>query len=147
MITIKTRDGIDPSLLRKAARAALKQQAAKGKIDLTIALSDDEELRRLNKEFLGSDKVTDVLSFPAEEIDPATGTRYLGDIVISVAKADRQSQKAGNALDAELQLLVVHGVLHLLGHDHARAKEKQIMWSAQSEILNSLGLGKIKITE
>jgi probable rRNA maturation factor len=93
-----------------------------------------------------------VLSFPASEtdgseIDPETGARYIGDIIISVPYAARGAAKAGHPLEAELQLLVVHGVLHLLGHDHAKPREKAKMWKAQAEILESLGLGNIQVRE
>ncbi|HLA08708.1 MAG TPA: rRNA maturation RNase YbeY, partial [Anaerolineales bacterium] len=90
---------------------------------------------------------TDVLSFPASETDPETGSRYLGDILLSIPRAQEQATAAGHALDSEVQLLVVHGVLHLLGYDHAEAKEKRKMWKAQEEILVQLGLGGIQIRE
>jgi len=88
-----------------------------------------------------------VLSFPASETDPETGARYIGDIIISVPYAARSAEKAGHPVESELQLLVVHGVLHLLGHDHAEPKEKARMWKAQAEILELLGLGNIQIRE
>ena len=111
----------------------------------------------MNRDYLGIDAPTDVLSFPASEmadshidaseIDPETGSPYLGDILISVPYAAQSAAKAGHPLEAEMQLLVVHGVLHLLGHDHAKVREKARMWKAQAEILESLGLGGIKIRE
>jgi len=101
----------------------------------------------LNREYLGIDAPTDVLSFPASETDPETGARYIGDILISIPRARGQATAAGHPLESEVQLLVVHGVLHLLGHDHAQAEEKARMWKAQAEILESLGLGNIRIRE
>ncbi|HRQ31500.1 MAG TPA: rRNA maturation RNase YbeY, partial [Anaerolineales bacterium] len=95
----------------------------------------------------GIDSPTDVLSFPASESDPDTGSPYLGDILISIPRAKAQAKIAGHALELEIQLLIVHGVLHLLGHDHAQPKEKAKMWKAQKEILESLGLGAIQIRE
>ena len=88
-----------------------------------------------------------MLSFPASEPDPETGSRYLGDILISIPYARKGARQAGNSLEAEVQLLVVHGVLHLLGHDHAKPKEKAKMWKAQREVLESLGLGDVQIRE
>jgi probable rRNA maturation factor len=88
-----------------------------------------------------------VLSFPASETDPETGARYLGDILISLPRAQTQADAAGHSLEAEVQLLVVHGVLHLIGHDHAETEEKARMWKAQAEILENLGLGQIQIRE
>ena len=132
-------------LLEQAARAALDHQSAHG--DLTLVLTDDEQLHRLNRDFLGVDAPTDVLSFPASETDPETGRRYLGDILLSVSRAETQARVAGHPLVDEARLLVVHGVLHLLGHDHAEAGEKAKMWKAQGEVLALLGLGHVKIGE
>ncbi len=131
--------------VQRAARAALTQQSAHG--DLSIVLTDDAHLQELNRDFLGIDAPTDVLSFPAEEADPHSGRNYLGDILISVPRAAEQARSAGHPVEAEVQLLVIHGVLHLLGYDHARAADKSRMWAAQSDILRSIGLGNIKLPE
>lgn len=128
-----------------AANAALTHQLAEG--DITVVLTDDSRLHKLNREYLGIDAPTDVLSFPASETDPETGARYLGDILISIPRADAQAKAAGHPIESEVQLLVVHGVLHLLGYDHADAKEKSKMWKAQAEILERLGLSGIEIQE
>jgi probable rRNA maturation factor len=80
-------------------------------------------------------------------MDPETGARYIGDILISIPRAQAQADAAGHPLEAEVQLLVVHGVLHLIGHDHAEAEDKARMWKAQTEILKQLGLGQIQIRE
>ncbi|OGO38392.1 MAG: rRNA maturation RNase YbeY [Chloroflexi bacterium RBG_16_56_8] len=93
------------------------------------------------------DTPTDVLSFPASEQDPESSAPYLGDILISVPRAVDQAQAAGHSAQDEVQLLVVHGVLHLLGHDHAKAQEKARMWKAQAEVLERLGLEGIQIGE
>jgi len=133
---------VDRAALRRVARAALEQQRAPGPAALTLAIADDRALHQLNREFLGQDHPTDVLSFPEGDTDPDTGRRYLGDIVISLPTARRQARAARHALEAELQLLVAHGVLHLLGHDHARPREKARMWKAQDEILTKLQSGR-----
>lgn len=147
MITIESKITFPKKLIERAARAALENQSALLDSDLTIMLTDDARVQELNRDYLGIDSPTDVLSFPASELDPETGARYIGDIVISIPYAAKSAAKAGHALKAEVQLLVVHGVLHLLGHDHAKVREKAKMWKAQSEILESLGLGEIKIRE
>jgi len=126
-----------PDILERAAMAALVQQSAPD-ADLTLVLTSDTQIQILDRDFLGKDAPTDVLSFPASETDPETGRLYLGDIVISVPRAEAQSITAGHSLEAELSLLVVHGVLHLLGHDHAGVEEKARMWAAQSEVLTRL---------
>ncbi len=132
--------------LRAGAEAVLHQELAP-QADLSLVLADDERLRALNLEFLGKDAPTDVLSFPSQEIDPETNRRYLGDVIISVPQAARQARSGGHALEQELQLLVVHGVLHLLGHDHATQAEKLHMWKAQAEALESLGLPRSIVHE
>lgn len=147
MIYIEAEIPFDEPLLERVARAALKHQGASSESELSILLTDDARLQALNQKYLGIDAPTDVLSFPASETDPETGAPYLGDILISIPRAQAQAEAAGHPLEAELQLLIVHGVLHLLGHDHAEANEKARMWKAQSEILERLGLGKIQIRE
>ncbi len=116
---------------------------------LTLLLTDDKHMRQLNQGFRGLNKTTDVLSFPSG--DPVVGATnefpYLGDIAISKPTASRQAAVSGHPLVAELQLLAVHGVLHLLGYDHLLPDEKQQMWSAQFEILDSLGLQDISLTD
>ena len=134
-------------LLEATARATLEHESADLDADLSIVLTDDAQLRELNRDYLGIDAPTDVLSFPASESDPETGARYLGDILISVPRAAEQAKAAGHDLQGEVQLLVVHGILHLLGHDHAEAEEKARMWAAQADVLERLGLSYIKIHE
>jgi probable rRNA maturation factor len=139
-------DFLDIELLENAARATLEQQSAPDD-DITIVLTDDDQLHELNLDYLGIDAPTDVLSFPASESDPETGVRYLGDILISIHRAAQQAQAADHSLQAEVQLLVVHGTLHLLGHDHVEAEQKARMWAAQAEVLKRLGLSHIKIND
>jgi probable rRNA maturation factor len=133
-------------VLEQATKMALLQQSA-ADADLTLVLTGDAQIQALNDHFLGIDAPTDVLSFPSGEIDPESGRRYLGDIIISVPQAEAQSISAGHSLEAELSLQVVHGVLHLLGHDHAEEEEKERMWAAQSEILTRLGISPTIVYE
>ena len=107
--------------------------------DLSLVLTDDAQLRQLNRQYLGIDSPTDVLSFPAGETDPETDLIYLGDVLISYQRAQVQAAAGGHPVEDELQLLVVHGVLHLLGFDHAEETEKVKMWAEQSAILSQLG--------
>lgn len=132
-------------ILERTAQTTLAHATTEG--DLTIVLTDDAQLHKLNRDYLDIDAPTDVLSFPASETDPETARRYLGDILISIPRAEDQARAAGHALEAEVQLLVVHGSLHLLGHDHAEADEKARMWKEQAEVLEELGLSEIEIKE
>ncbi|HEY6074223.1 MAG TPA: rRNA maturation RNase YbeY [Anaerolineales bacterium] len=149
MITLDNRFPmpLDTEPLGLAARLTLEQQSAAEPADLTVVLTDDEQLHQLNLDFRDVDAPTDVLSFPAGETDPETGAPYLGDVIISVERAAEQAQAGGHPLQAELQLLIVHGILHLLGHDHAGEAEEQRMWAAQAAVLAQLGLSGIKISE
>ena len=147
MIHIQTEFPFAEELLERAAQAVLENASQPSESELSIILTDDARLHELNLNYLGVDAPTDVLSFPASETDPETGGHYIGDILISLPRAGAQAEAAGHALEAEVQLLVVHGVLHLLGHDHAEPEEKTRMWHAQAEILKSLGLNNIQIRE
>jgi probable rRNA maturation factor len=81
--------------------------------DVCVALVSDARMRALNRQFRGKDKVTDVLSFPAE-------TRgFLGDVVIAAGVAKKQAKVAGHSLNTEIRVLTLHGLLHLLGYDHS----------------------------
>ena len=131
---------VEVTLLERAAAVTLGGQSAPFDCELTIVVTDDEQLHQLNKQFLGIDAPTDVLAFPASYIDSDSGLLYLGDILISFPRSQIQAEATGHPVMDELQLLVVHGVLHLLGHDHAEASEKARMWTSQGEILGKLGL-------
>ena len=148
MINIESQqDFSDTALLERAARFTLDFESAPADVDMTIVLTDDAQLRELNREYLGVDAPTDVLSFPSSETDPETDIPYFGDILISIPRAMQQAQAVGHSVEAEVQLLVVHGTLHLLGHDHAEAEEKARMWKAQAEVLARLGLSHVKIQD
>ena len=107
---------------------------------LTIVLTDNETMRRLNKEYAGEEHATDVLSFPSGDLDPATGIPYLGDVLIALPIAQEQAHDKGHELIQELSLLAIHGTLHLLGYDHADEESKGKMWSLQNAALESLGI-------
>jgi len=130
---------VDPALLENAARQTLAFTQTGTDIELTLVISDDSLLQQLNQQYMGVDAPTDVLSFPAEHTDPDTHTRYLGDVLISLTRAEHQASAGGHSLPEELQLLVVHGVLHLLGHDHIETDDTERMQIAQDAIMELLG--------
>lgn len=127
--------------LRTAVTVTLRHEQIKPPAEVTLLLTDDDQLWALNKEYLGIDKPTDVLSFQAGEAMPGMkeDETYLGDIVISLPMAKHQAKQGGHSLKSELQLLTVHGTLHLLGYDHEEPEEKDRMWWAQASILAQLG--------
>ncbi len=130
-----------------AVQAALNYYDPSLEVNLTIAVDTDETLHALNLQYRGVNAPTDVLSFNADEVDPETGQTYLGDILISYNRALAQAEKAGHSTQNELQLLAVHGTLHLLGFDHGEEDEKQRMWAAQAEILERIGCRILQLPE
>lgn len=141
--------GLAPAArLLAAVEAALSQRALAGG-ELSLVITGDETLRQLNREYLGIDAVTDVLSFPAQGevengwtpfVSAPEAMAYLGDIVISYPQAARQAEAAGHAVADELCLLAIHGALHLLGYDHATAQEEAAMWREQAAALARLDI-------
>jgi probable rRNA maturation factor len=104
-------------IVRETAREVLRALRCRGD-QLSILLTSDPEIRGLNRRYRSVDAATDVLSFPSGPGRPRAG--HLGDVVISVDSASRYARQAGWSLREEVQFLVVHGVLHLLGYDHLR---------------------------
>lgn len=95
----------------------------------------DHEIRSLNRQYRGKDKPTDVLSFPlADELHPF----LLGDVVISVETAARQAQRRGHSLREELQILLIHGILHLLGYDHEVSRSEAIRMHRKEREIGAL---------
>jgi len=120
--------------VRVAAERALRAAGRVGGV-VEIALVDDTEIRRLNRAFRGVGRRTDVLAFPLE-ISRAHGG-LVGQIVVSVDTARRQSRRLSVPLDLELQLLVTHGILHLIGYDDRDPVEARLMHRREREILTS----------
>jgi probable rRNA maturation factor len=110
--------GARRTALSFARRLAAELPPPEGTTGFTVVLVGDRAMRALNLRWRGRDATTDVLSFPASEGPSPGGDRPLGDVVISVPRARLQARWAGHSLVRELQVLLVHGYLHLLGHDH-----------------------------
>lgn len=134
---------------RRIERALRGLLAAIGRPAATVSLSfvGDRAMRRLNREHRGKDRTTDVLSFPMYEPfnvprQPVAGEPelMLGDIIISLDVAARQAAAYDAALDAEIERLLVHGVLHLLGHDHEEPDERRRMVREERKLAKAIGL-------
>ena len=107
--------------------------------ELSIVLTDDEHIRVLNRDFRQKDKPTDVLSFGQMEGEPfVSPIPVLGDLVISLETAARQAEERGHPLAAEVRILLVHGLMHLLGHDHLEDGDRADMAEAENELLAAL---------
>lgn len=129
----------ETALLERAAWQTIQDCDPLPEADATLVIASDARLQELNRTFLGIDAPTDVLSFTDGEVDPDTQRLHLGDVVISYPRALAQATAGGHPVEAELQLLVVHGALHLLGFDHTEEQDKIRMWARQAEILTRLG--------
>lgn len=136
------------ALIKRAAAMALDAEEVDTPCIISVMLTDDEGIHRVNREFRGVDRPTDVLSFPMNELAPGefdaalcerdmdSGAVLLGDMMISVPRCAAQGEEFGHGYERELMYLTVHSVLHLLGYDHVdegemkrqmRAREKAIM--------------------
>ena len=123
--------------LRARGRAHL---VALGRPDaeLSVLLTGDRTIRSLNRRWRGVDRATDVLSFPLH--DPPGSASMLGDVAISVDTAGRRARREGRPLLAEVDRYLVHGILHLLGHDHERPGQARVMAALEASVLGGAGL-------
>ena len=124
--------------IKAAAEATLQDQGIED-VAITVVLTDEAGMSAFNRQFAGLNNPTDVLSFPDGERDPDTGQVYLGDVIVCPAIALAGAARGRHSLLDELCLLTVHGVLHLLAHDHDTEQARSRMWAAQSRIMRRLG--------
>lgn len=136
------------ALIQRAVRTVLEQEGTPA-CEVSVYLTDDEEIRALNASYRGKDAPTDVLSFAFEDAThedkqeawlPGDMPLLLGDIVISIERAKAQAQDYGHKFERELAFLAVHGTLHLLGYDHETTDERQVMRGREEAALKGLGL-------
>jgi len=138
---------IDLQTVEQCANATLQSKWAVNPGACSIVITSDRELHVLNRQYRGIDAPTDVLSFGNEDIDPDSGALYIGDIIISYDRVLAQSIQAGHTPQTELQLLIVHGLLHLMGYDDEEHNARIKMWAAQKDILESLGVTPLGLPE
>ena len=132
------------ALVKKAVRAALEYEKFEGCAEVSVTFTDNENIRALNLEYRSVDRPTDVLSFPTEDDMPSDGENIvLGDIVISLEKAEEQAREYGHSFEREAAFLTVHSTLHLLGYDHETSeKDEADMFDRQKKILEEMGITK-----
>jgi probable rRNA maturation factor len=131
---------LTPASVRKLADAMLRALDLEA-CELSVLLTDDATIHELNRAHRGKDRPTDVLSFPLDEtFDGAGGVRLLGDVVISLDTAARQARGRKRELAAEVRFLLAHGILHLIGHDHAEPEEKRRMDALTRKLVQSAKL-------
>lgn len=138
--------------INKACMAALEYENCSFDAQISVTITDNENIRQMNKEFRNKDSATDVLSFPMLEFDEdgnAVDDNFdfdgdevvLGDIVISAERAAEQAENYGHSFKREIAFLTVHSMLHLLGYDHVNSEEEEkVMFKKQDEILNILNI-------
>ena len=134
-------------LMRASVLATLAYEDYRQKCEVSITFTDNEGIRAVNREYRNIDKETDVLSFPLTDFEggdePPTDEPEisLGDIIISLERAESQAKEFGHSFEREVAFLCVHSMLHLLGYDHELGEQEDAdMRHRQSEILDSMGL-------
>ena len=138
-------------LIRKSCIATLKLEGFEDSAEVNVTLVNDEMIKEMNTKFRKIESSTDVPSFPLGEngvydVNPETGAKMLGDIVISVEHAYAQADLYGHGLEREIAFLTVHSMLHLLGYDHEKGGlEKTVMREKEEKVLDALGLALNKI--
>ena len=142
------------ALIRRVIRTALAAEGVDFPCEVDVLLTNDSGIHEINRETRQVDRPTDVLSFPEfdltpgelpapEDADPGTGLVPLGDMVISMERVAAQAREYGHSKRRELGYLVVHSVLHLLGHDHLdEGPQKARMRAREEAILGELGIGR-----
>ncbi len=132
---------VDAEWIGGVAERALEGESVAA-AELGVLVTDDEAVRRLNRDYAGEDRATDVLSFSLQEgeefVHPPEGpdsVLRLGEVIISYPTAQRQAREAGRPVADEIAHLLVHGILHLLGYDHAEPEEHREMFGLQDELL------------
>lgn len=142
----KEKDLLLRDIVKKVINFTLQEQGINQKSEISIIFTNNEGIRKINKEYRDIDKETDVLSFPAVSFDeefyinPTNCAYMLGDIVISIEKARQQANEFNHSIEREVAFLTIHSVLHLLGYDHELSSDEEIiMFERQEEILQKLG--------
>jgi probable rRNA maturation factor len=128
----------DEVRIKGVAQYSLERLGIHPDSELSISIVDESEMSTLHLQWMDEPGATDVLSFPMDEMKPnsaADGPGVLGDIVLCPSYAEIQAKEAGHSLQDELELLTIHGLLHLLGYDHRESEEKEIMFALQDEYL------------
>jgi probable rRNA maturation factor len=131
---------VDVKELARLARFAMDRMRVHPQAELCIKLVDEDTIAQLNGQWMDKEGPTDVLAFPMDELRPGLVNEepeegVLGDLVLCPDVAARQGETAGHGEEAEIELLTVHGILHLLGYDHAEPEEHREMFGLQDELL------------
>jgi len=136
-------------LLQRLLMFSAKQEGISGEAEVSVNFVSNKEIQELNRNYRQQDKPTDVISFALQERvegeTPIVGEDIplvLGDIVVSVEKAEEQAKDYDHSFERELSFLIIHGFLHLLGYDHSHEDEEKLMFQKQEDILGAFGIGR-----
>jgi probable rRNA maturation factor len=149
LIDVEIEPGLESSLrpawVRRVVARTLERCGVRHRAEVGVLLTDDRQVRRLNRKYRGLDRTTDVLSFALEESTEhfpggPDNAPSLGQVVVSYPRAVRQARRYGHSVQREVAFLVAHGTLHLLGYDHQRPAEEARMFAQQEAVLSSLGI-------
>ncbi len=140
-----TEKAVGQELIEKVIKESLSYEGIQDDCEVSVCIVHNDDIHALNLKHRGIDRPTDVLSFPLIDYEkeslPQDGSRvYLGDIVISIDKAEEQAKEYGHSLEREIGFLTAHSMLHLLGYDHMTKAEEKVMFKKQEDILEALGL-------
>ncbi len=128
-------------LIEKVILESLSVEGLDHNYEISISLVENDEIRELNAQYRNVDSVTDVLSFPMEE-DFDFGTPILGDIIISIERAQDQAKEYGHSLEREIAYLTCHSMFHLMGYDHMEEDEKNQMRAKEKQVMKNLKIFK-----
>ncbi|WP_049573179.1 rRNA maturation RNase YbeY [Nonomuraea sp. SBT364] len=139
--------GVDEETLVELAGHVLGEMGINPLAELSIVVVDEDAMAELHEKWMGEPGPTDVLAFPMDELRPGGGARgdgespadpaLLGDVVLCPQVAARQAEEAGHSAQDELELLCTHGILHLMGYDHAEPEEHKEMFGLQARLLEA----------
>lgn len=145
------------NIINEVIAVSLEVEKCPYEAEISVTITDNEEIKKINNEFRNMDKPTDVLSFPLidynkpsdfsiieedddELFDLDTGELMLGDIIISMERAKEQAKEYGHSIEREIGFLTAHSMLHLMGYDHIEVNEEKLMKEKQEQILGEVGL-------
>lgn len=145
-LTVQTDPGLegkaDPERLSELVLSTIRQEGFDKPATVGLLITSDDSVRRLNLQYRGQDSLTDVLAFSAGEgsdgfVSPPSMPYHLGDVVVSYPRAVAQAAEYGRPVEEELNRLVVHGVLHLLGYDDSTQEHREAMWRRQEALVRA----------
>lgn len=137
-----TKKKINAKELEKVIEAVFREEKNKGDVEISLVFTGEKKIKELNKLYRGIDRVTDVLSFEGKGedgfVEPEDNVSYLGEIFISYSRAEKQAYEKRHSIRKEIDILLIHGLFHLLGYDHIKDEDYKIMKRKEEKVLRKL---------